>query len=323
MIRKFFVTGENMAEQNRIEVAPTRSKLLTWTEDKDSLLLLAVTLDKQFGDIDDEEDWDSISVKVPDATAVQCYRRYIVLKEKGLQPPQLTDLADSRKRKRLDETGHKIPVEDGNESEENHADESLLHCGTGSSDTAEEIKESRPWTVDEIQLLQKLVEQYRNAAPLWSDIASSFRDRSAFECLARWQEHSGNLVLKGKVSWTITEDKILREKRAMYGRKWAKIASFLPGRHGKQCRERYVNNLNPDLTKSEWTDHEEAVLIAMRQIHGNQWATISKELPGRSDNDVKNHWYSTVKRKFSLHGEKVCNSALTFLSMLHARYTSN
>ncbi|MGK3748444.1 MAG: hypothetical protein ACI8RD_000736 [Bacillariaceae sp.] len=98
----------------------------------------------------------------------------------------------------------------------------------------------------------------------------------------------------------------MREKRRQYGRKWAKIAAHLPGRQGKQCRERFVNHLDPELKKGEWTDDEEAILIAMHELHGNRWANISKQLPGRSDNDVKNHWYSTIQRKFQQHGKEVC-----------------
>jgi hypothetical protein len=112
-------------------------------------------------------------------------------------------------------------------------------------------------------------------------------------------------VIKGKGSWTAEEDNILRDKRQLYGRKWAKIAAHLPGRQGKQCRERFVNHLDPELKKGEWTDDEEAILIALHETHGNRWANISKNLPGRSDNDVKNHWYSTIQRKFQQHGKDV------------------
>ncbi len=112
-------------------------------------------------------------------------------------------------------------------------------------------------------------------------------------------------VIKGKGSWTLEEDNILRDKRVLYGRKWAKIASHLPGRQGKQCRERYVNHLDPNLKKGEWSDDEEAILIALHEHHGNRWANIAKQLPGRSDNDIKNHWYSTIQRKFQTHGREV------------------
>jgi hypothetical protein len=144
------------------------------------------------------------------------------------------------------------------------------------------------------------------AAPRWNEIAANFSNRTAIDCLTKWQTITNPPVIKGKGSWTAEEDAILREKRRQYGRKWAKIAAHLPGRQGKQCRERFVNHLDPELKKGEWTDDEEAILIAMHEHHGNRWANISKQLPGRSDNDVKNHWYSTIQRKFQQHGKEVC-----------------
>jgi hypothetical protein len=124
-------------------------------------------------------------------------------------------------------------------------------------------------------------------------------------------------VIKGKGSWTAEEDAILIEKRRELGRKWAKVASFLPGREGKQCRERFVNHLDPDIKKTEWTDNEEALLIAMHQQHGNRWSTIAKGLPGRSENHVKNHWYSTIQRKFQQHGKDVSSGAVLKLCDPH------
>ena len=147
--------------------------------------------------------------------------------------------------------------------------------------------------------------QLITASPRWGDIATNFPGKTAIDCLQKWQTLSSPPVIKGKGSWTVEEDNVLRDKRALYGRKWAKIAAHLPGRQGKQCRERYVNHLDPNLKKGEWTDDEEAILIALHEHHGNRWANIAKQLPGRSDNDIKNHWYSTIQRKFQQHGKDV------------------
>jgi hypothetical protein len=101
-----------------------------------------------------------------------------------------------------------------------------------------------------------------------------------------------------KGSWTEEEDKKLVELVKKYGAKrWSFIASHLKGRIGKQCRERYLNHLDPKINKKAWTPHEDSVIVEMHSKHGNQWAKISRMLPGRTANAIKNHWNSTLSRR--------------------------
>ncbi|KAL0425959.1 UNVERIFIED_CONTAM: Transcription factor R-1 [Sesamum radiatum] len=158
-------------------------------------------------------------------------------------------------------------------------------------------------------------------------ISECLPGRTDVQCLHRWQKVLSPDLVKGP--WSKEEDDLLIEFVQKQGnRKWSEIAEHLPGRIGKQCRERWCNHLNPDINKAAWTKEEEMILrgpwciweqMVELKAFTWEWIMLSKIVEfidfrcfhvecTRTENSVKNHWNCSLKKK--LHYYLASDSAL-------------
>lgn len=102
---------------------------------------------------------------------------------------------------------------------------------------------------------------------------------------------------KARNPWTPKEDLKLQELMKKYGQSWAMISSLMDGRTGKQVRDRFLNKLRPNIRCGDWSQKEDDILVSLCKEVGNRWSLIATHLPGRTEAQVKNRYYSCIKKR--------------------------
>jgi hypothetical protein len=154
-----------------------------------------------------------------------------------------------------------------------------------------EIRKER-WTSPETNKLLKYV---KDVGHKWTFISKKMTNRSAKQCMLKYYNTVENDT---RQNWSYEEDKILIEWVKSFKNKnikWKKCADLLESRSEKQCKERWVNYLNPEVKKGKWNVEEHVRYIKFLFIKGCDWHFISKGLRSRPENLVKNYFYCSIR----------------------------
>ncbi|KAB5524974.1 hypothetical protein DKX38_022723 [Salix brachista] len=136
--------------------------------------------------------------------------------------------------------------------------------------------------------------------------------------------------------WTVEEDLILMDYVKVHGKgKWNRAAKFTGlKRDGKSCRLRWMNYLSPSVKRGAFSEEEDDLIIRLHKLLGNRflfnldirtptscafgqnelwWSLIAGRIPGRTDNQVKNHWNIHLSKQLGVKGKyKIGDSSSEF-----------
>lgn len=103
---------------------------------------------------------------------------------------------------------------------------------------------------------------------------------------------------RSKRMFTPEEDMKLRHLVETHGdHNWKLVASNLPGRTTRQCRERWRNYLSPLVKSITWTPEQDQRLEQLTELYARHWSNIAKLFPFQTNTSVKNRWVKLQRQK--------------------------
>jgi hypothetical protein len=185
----------------------------------------------------------------------------------------------------------RIPCRTNNQCRKRWVDNLALTAGDN---------QSGKWTATEDSHLAVAVKRFGNE---WSAVAALVPGRTNIQCRQRWARGldlenggtgSGEQVMARK--WTPKEDAKLADAAAKFGNQWTKVAEMVPGRTNAQCRQRWVNRVNPanGVKCRKWSETEDSMLAGAVGEFGNDWTAVASQIEGRTNIQCRQRWLHSL-----------------------------
>jgi len=153
------------------------------------------------------------------------------------------------------------------------------------------VRNKKKWTKEEDLKLIKLAE--RNKEKHWREISKNFLNKNPLQCFSRYKRIKPGII---KGTWSKEEDEKILSLVKEYGKSWAKLAKIMKSRNGKQIRDRFINVLDPEVKKGKFSSKEDKKIRDLYLKYGPRWATITRGLPNRTPDMIKNRFHSSIKK---------------------------
>jgi S-ribosylhomocysteine lyase LuxS involved in autoinducer biosynthesis len=158
------------------------------------------------------------------------------------------------------------------------------------------------WTPEEDA---KLTEAVKKHGKRWVAVAVLVPGRTNVLCRARWINTVDPANVKNAAGkWTPEEDAKLTEAVQKHGKNWVTAAALVHGRTHKQCRQRWVDTLDPaNAKKARWSPEDDAKLTEAVQKHGKHWVTVAALVPGRTHKQCHQRWVHNLDAANGVKGK--------------------
>jgi hypothetical protein len=280
-------------------------KIAAWTEQEDKTLLRAV---EKYG-----KSWQKIAeTALPGRTNVQCQKRWMYKISPDLDRSKYNFAWTKEEDKKLmlgvqeygaakwDMVAAKLPGRTRLMCQRRWVYSLDPNIDRSECTSTSKLKGAK-WTPEEDKLLLRAVQKFGKDKK-WRSIALTIPDRTREQCRLRYMNYldpdmdrsidPDKTVISGK--WSAEEDEGLASAVLKYGSCWEQVSAMVPGRSGLGCRGRWINHLDPNISRTKrfgtWTAAEDKRLVHAMQKHGKACPEVVEEVASRSYDQCRKRW---------------------------------